>query len=71
MTFALGLASVFMLNGSLQFSDEVFVNLPEINNEIILVHPKLASEIPLEKSSVIACSRGKLIKIEENNSDHK
>ena len=32
MTFALGLASVFVLNGSLQFSDEITVNLPQVKS---------------------------------------
>lgn len=41
MTFALGLASVFVMNGSLRFSDEVSVNLPEVqSNSIIFVIPK-------------------------------
>ena len=41
ITFALGLASVFMMNGSLQFSDEVYVNLPKVKSDsIIFVIPK-------------------------------
>ena len=36
MTFALGLASVFMLNGSLKFSDEVYVNLPRTESGSVL-----------------------------------
>ena len=37
MTFALGLASVFMFNGSLQFSDEIYVNSPHIQSETPLI----------------------------------
>lgn len=33
MTFALGLASVFVFNGSLKFPDEIQVNLPEVESE--------------------------------------
>ncbi len=33
MTFALGLASVFILNGSLEFSDETPVNLPKVKSD--------------------------------------
>ena len=41
LTFAFGLASVFMLNNSLQFSDEVPVNLPQTESgEIIVVLPE-------------------------------
>jgi hypothetical protein len=36
MTFALGLASVFMFNGSLQFSDEIPVNLPKVQSKSVL-----------------------------------
>jgi hypothetical protein len=32
MTFALGLASVFVFNDSLQYSDEVLVNLPQVKS---------------------------------------
>ncbi len=32
MTFALGLASVFVFNGTLQFSDEIPVNLPQVQS---------------------------------------
>lgn len=32
MTFALGLASVFAVNGTLQFSDEIPVNLPQVKS---------------------------------------
>ncbi|CAN5332653.1 hypothetical protein BH20ACI1_BH20ACI1_14090 [soil metagenome] len=47
MTFALGLASVFMLNGSLQFSDEVLINLPETKSEnVLIVFPLCRSEMP-------------------------
>lgn len=33
MTFTLGLASVFVFNGSLKFSDEIPVNLPKVKFE--------------------------------------
>jgi hypothetical protein len=50
MTFALGLASVFVMNGSLQFSDEVQVNLPKTKSgEILIVYPKYAEETPMGK----------------------
>lgn len=57
MTFALGLASVFIMNGSLQFSDEVLVNLPETESgEILIVYPKYAEETPMGKNrGLIAC----------------
>lgn len=72
ITFAFGLANVFVLNGSLQFSDEISVNLPEAKSaRIIWVYPKLSDEISEIKTSIIACDRGKLIKLEENNPDHK
>ena len=35
MTFALGLASVFAFDGSLKFSDEVYVELPEVQSESV------------------------------------
>ena len=60
MTFALGLASVFMINGSLQFSDEASINLPETNSKsVILVYPKLADEIP-KIGDVTYCKRREL-----------
>ena len=40
ITFAFGLAGVFMFNGSLQSSDEISVNLPKTESgEIIVVMP--------------------------------
>lgn len=36
MTFALGLASVFMMNGSLQHSDEVKVILPKVESSSVI-----------------------------------
>ena len=46
MTFALGLASVFVINGSLQFLDEVTVNLPETESgEVIVIHSKYPDEV--------------------------
>ncbi len=50
MTFALGLAIVFMSNGSLQFSDEILVNLPQTESEsenVLIVFPLCRSERPL------------------------
>ena len=35
ITFTLGVASVFMLNGSLYFSDEVPVNLPQVKSSSV------------------------------------
>ncbi|HXH69954.1 MAG TPA: hypothetical protein VNI60_06350 [Pyrinomonadaceae bacterium] len=35
MTFALGLASVFLSNGSLKYSDEVSVNLPRVKSSSV------------------------------------
>lgn len=35
MTFALGLASVFVFNGSLKYSDEVLVNLPKVKSSSV------------------------------------
>lgn len=41
MTFALGLASVFMMNGSIQISDDIPVMLPKIQTESpIIVFPR-------------------------------
>jgi len=41
MTFALGLASVFVFSGSLKFSDEVPVNLPKTQSDsVIFITPK-------------------------------
>lgn len=37
MTFALGLASVFLFNGSLKYSDEIPVNLPKVQSESPLI----------------------------------
>ncbi len=50
MTFAFGLASVFMINGSLQVSDEVYVDLPKVHYEpstIFFSLPENQSEIPI------------------------
>jgi hypothetical protein len=47
MTFALGLASVFVLNGSLKISEEITVNLPKIESEFpIIVFPRRLKEMP-------------------------
>ncbi len=46
MTFALGLASVFMFDGSLKSSNEIPVNLPKVQSESpIIVFPKEAGLI--------------------------
>ena len=46
MTFALGLASVFMFEGSL-YSDEIYVDLPEVKSDsVIFVIPKKEICIP-------------------------
>jgi hypothetical protein len=46
MTFALGLASVFVFNGSLQSSSEVFVNLPKVKSESSFII------IPIENKNI-------------------
>lgn len=47
MTFAVGLASVFVFNGSLKYSDEVPVNLPKTNSgDAIVVFPRCLYEMP-------------------------
>lgn len=35
MTFAFGLASIFLLNGSLKYSDEISVNLPQVKSSSV------------------------------------
>lgn len=41
MTFALGLASVFVFNGTLNFTDEIQVKLPETQSDsVIFITPK-------------------------------
>jgi len=41
LAFTIGLASVFMSNGSLKFSDEIFVDLPQIQSDsVIFITPK-------------------------------
>lgn len=53
MTFALGLASVFMLNDSLELSGEIPVNLPKVESESpIIVFPKEEKFIPYCEGSV-------------------
>ncbi len=50
MTFAFGLASVFVFNDSLKFSNEISVNLPKVDFEpqtIIFSLPKIQSESPI------------------------
>jgi len=47
MTLTLGLASVFLSNGSLKSSDEIPVNLPKVQSESpIIVFPKYSQEMP-------------------------
>ena len=47
MTFTLGLASVFMMNDSLQFPNEVTVNVPKIQSESpIVIFPTQERLIP-------------------------
>jgi len=47
MTFAFGLASVFVFSGSLQLSDEMPVTLPKTESgEIIVVFPRCRTEAP-------------------------
>lgn len=41
MTLSLGLASVFMINGSLYYPDEIQVNLPQVQSEeVFFIVPK-------------------------------
>jgi len=47
LTFALGLASVWLINGSRYGLIEVPVNLPQTKSgEVIVVFPRYSSEIP-------------------------
>jgi hypothetical protein len=56
-TFAFGLASVFVFNGSLKYSDEVPVNLPKVKTDnVIVVSPKRSIEIP-KIGGVVACGK--------------
>jgi len=53
MTFAFGLASVFVINGSLKDSDEIRVDLPEIESESpVIVFPKEGILIPYCSGSI-------------------
>lgn len=53
MTFALGLASVFVYNSSLKYAEEIPVNLPEIESASpIFVFPKEERFIPYCGGSV-------------------
>lgn len=36
MTFALGLASVYLFNGSLNFSDEIRIDLPQVQSDSVI-----------------------------------
>ena len=57
ITFTLGLASVFMLNGSLQISDEIPINLPRtVFGETIVISPKYSKEITKIERSIM-CKR--------------
>ncbi len=47
MTFALGLASVFIFNGSLKYSDEIPADLPKTQSESsVIVFPRHLEEMP-------------------------
>lgn len=47
LTFALGLASVFVFNGSLKYSDEVPIILPQTETgELVVVFPRYKKEMP-------------------------
>jgi hypothetical protein len=47
ITFAFGLASVFMTNGSLESSKEIFVDLPKTQSDsVIIITPKKSICIP-------------------------
>ncbi len=71
ITFALGLASVFMMNGSLQFSDEVYVDLPKVKSEtVILVNPKYRNEMP-KMDGIIACDRRRKLSKEQSEEQLK
>ncbi len=47
MTFALGLASVFVFNGSLNLSNEVPVNLPKVRFEPSIIVFSLSKKSPI------------------------
>lgn len=58
MTLALGLASVFFMNGSLQFSEEVLVEFPQTSSgETLVVFPRYGDEIPVRQGS--GCGDGR------------
>ena len=49
MTFALGLAGVFTFNGSLKFSNDVYVNIPKTEiGDVIVVFPRCRFQMPSE-----------------------
>ena len=55
ITFAFGLASVFVFDGSLKLADEVLVDLPSVQSESpIIVFPRYTKEMPWSGGS--ACS---------------
>ena len=59
MTFALGLASVFVFGGSLKYSDEIYVDLPKLQTEkIIIVSPAYDVETPENRPRAVYCTRG-------------
>jgi hypothetical protein len=62
MTFALGLASVFVFSGTLQNSDETPVDLPKTETaKTLVVFPKYEGEIPYPKGRPMFfnnCSKG-------------
>ncbi|MEO6588306.1 MAG: hypothetical protein ABIP06_03165 [Pyrinomonadaceae bacterium] len=65
MTLTLGLASVFILNGSLQISDEIFVHLPQIKSDSpVIVYPQTDKFFPDDSGGggggIIKCNRREL-----------
>jgi hypothetical protein len=55
MTFALGLANVFVSKGSFKSSDKIKVDLPKVQSELpISVFPRFSEEIPYSKGSIYA-----------------
>ena len=62
LTFALGLASVFMIDGSLNNSGEIQVDLPTVHSDsIIVITPKIKKCIPTGGGSHFSYSDIKVI----------
>lgn len=58
LTFALGLASVFVFNGSLKTSIEIYVDVPKTETgEVIVVFPKCRFQMPFSGGSGLALTR--------------